>query len=108
MSKMTGDTSNWCRIETQHVALIEWWWTDRRLHDDDYKIKVQDTVDEVVQCAEDRFGVEEDKTLTCQWEGVLIRGACMEKVQEAARLIVRALRRFRDVRPLHTAEDTNP
>ena len=108
MSNTTGDISDWCQIETQHVALIEWWWTDRRLHDDAYKFRVWDTMKEIVKCAEDRFGVEEDTTLASQWEGVLIRGACMGKVQEAARLIVRALRRFRDVRPLHTAEDTNP
>lgn len=98
---MTTHTPNpFVQIETIHRASVEWWWSDRKLHDDEYKRKVQDAVDAAVRKAESQFDVRNNIGFCCQWEGIELQSFDLGAVTAAAQMVGAVLARFKDVRPL--------
>lgn len=88
-------------IETTYQAAIQWWWTEPKLHDNDYGFRVQDAVnDKVAEVVKRYASVRQDTRFCCQWEGVQLEGSNLEEVTAAAREVATVLSRFKYVRPL--------
>lgn len=87
-------------VKTVHIGEVAWYWTDEKLHDTDYHIKVNDAIDKKVAELTKAYDVQRDTDYRCQWEGVQITGSELWEVEEAARHIARHLAQFKGVRPL--------
>jgi hypothetical protein len=87
-------------IATIHKGDISWWWTDERLHDPDYHIKVNESISKKAEEVARKYGVESDSQYRTQFEGVCIEGEEREAVEKAALEIACHLSRFQGVRPL--------
>lgn len=61
--------SNFISIQTTHSAEIAWTWTNEKLHDTNYRHKVQDAVDLKVREVCAKSDVRNDTRYCCQWEG---------------------------------------
>lgn len=97
--------SKFISTETIHSAEVAWWWTDDKLHDDDYKIKVNDAVNKKVCEACKKYDVRNDTRYCCQWEGIRIEGCDMGSVIHAAKEVATVLSRFKDVVSLQEAAE---
>lgn len=97
---MAHAPSSFINVRTIHEAEIAWHWTDAKLHDVDYHIKVRDSINDKVKEIEAKFGVSDDTRYCCQWEGVQIYGSDLKKVEQAAQEVARHLSRFKDAHPL--------
>ena len=100
MAKKPSATSAFVHtVKTVHQAEIAWWWTDDKLHDLDYHIKVSDSVDAKVKELESKYDVSDDARYCCQWEGKLLYGENREQVEAAASELGRHLSRFKGLAP---------
>lgn len=87
-------------IQTIHTGDVCWWWTRERLHDYDYKNKVNIAVSSAIRAAEQQYNAYHNTTFCCQWEGVQIVGESLDDVVKAASIIAQALSRFKGVKHL--------
>lgn len=92
--------SRFVSVETVYKAQVSWWWTERKLHDNDYHITVNDAVAVAVNEAEVRFDVVNNTCYCCQWEGIEFTGSNLEAVTAAANYVAATLSRFKDIEPL--------
>lgn len=88
-------------VETIHSAEISWWWSDSVINDWDYKLSVNEAIDDAVRGVERRFdSVRSNSGYRCQFEGVELRSGDLEDLQDAALEIAATLRQFKEVKPL--------
>lgn len=89
--------NRFCFIETVHNAEVTWWWTEEKLHDSDYKLAVADSVNAKVLQLERKYGVRDDTTYRCQWEGCLLTGDNLANVVAAGNELARHVARFKGI-----------
>ena len=87
-------------METTHFGSISWWWTDDKLHDYEYKLRVNDAVNAAVAKAKANYDVTKNLQLRCQFEGVELMGSDIADVTKAANDVASVLKRFKGVVPL--------
>jgi hypothetical protein len=87
-------------VQTVHRGEVSWWWTEDRVHDLDYHIKVNDSVDKKISELEKKHNVRRDTRYCCQFEGALIEGENRETIEAATLSIARYIARFTGVIPL--------
>jgi hypothetical protein len=87
-------------IDTVHRGDVSWWWTDEKLFDTGYHIKVNDSMDKKTAELERKYDVQRDTRYCTQFEGVLFEGENRDSVEAAARELARHLARFTGIRPL--------
>lgn len=100
MTQKADTTNPFVSVETIHKAEVAWWWTDEKLHDRDYHIKVWDSVEAKIRELVVKYDVEDDTRYCCQWEGHLLMGENREEVVAAANELARHLARFKSAKPL--------
>lgn len=100
--KPNAKPSPFVTSETVHVAQVSYFWTERKLHDDDYKIQVWDAVRKAVEKAAKTHDVIQNTSFAGQWEGVELFGPTLAVVTAAANDVARVLARFKDVVPIHS------
>lgn len=87
-------------LVTIHRGDVGWWWTDDKLHDMDYRIRLNDSIDKKVEEVTRKYRVGRDLKYCCQFEGVCVQGEDKASVEKAATEIATYLARFKGVRPL--------
>lgn len=87
-------------ITTIYQAEVSWWWIDEKLHDVDYTIKVNDSMNAKVNEIIDKYDVYEDASYCCQWEGKMLVGDNLSNVEAAGNELAAHLKRFKGVIPL--------
>jgi len=90
-------------VRTVYEGELTWWWRDKVLHDQDYHIKVNDSMAAKVYKLERKYGVTNDTRYCCQWEGVLLTGDNRENIEAAAKELARHLARFKGIISLRDA-----
>jgi hypothetical protein len=103
MMKKQGATASFLEVRTIHEAEVTWWWKDSVLHDQDYRIKVNDSMNAKVKELEKKYDVLNDTRYCCQWEGVLLHGPDRDKVMAAGRELAQHLARYKHVFALNEA-----
>lgn len=94
------ESSRFISVETTHFGSISWWWTDDKLHDYEYKLRVNDAVNAAVAKAKANYDVTKNLQLRCQFEGVELMGSDIADVTKAANDVASVLKRFKGVVPL--------
>lgn len=92
--------SDFVEITTVHQGELFFWWTDDKLHDINYHIKVWDSLDAKVSELESKYGVQDDTQLRCQFEGRRLLGEDREKVEAAIHELATHLMQFDGIRAL--------
>lgn len=87
-------------VATVHVGDVQWWWAEQFLHDADYHIKVNDSMDKQAAALADKYNIDINTRFCCQWEGMQFQGDNLENVSTATQELARHLARFKGVRPL--------
>jgi hypothetical protein len=82
---------------TVYEAEITWWWVDSKVHDQDYKIMVNESMRKKAKELESKYDVTDDTRYCCQWEGVLLFGDNKAKVDAAGLELARHLARFKGI-----------
>lgn len=100
MSATRTPARDFFSVQTVHMAIVSFWWTDERLHDTDYKIKVNDALKTKMGEMLLRYDVTNDTTHRCQWEGFCLVGSNLEHVNSAAKELCQHLAKFSGVVPL--------
>lgn len=87
-------------VETVHQARVAFWWTQEKLHDNDYHIQVSDAMNAKIRQLEEKYDVTNDTRHVCQWEGYCFLGDKLASVEAAAKELAQHLIRFGGVVPL--------
>ena len=86
--------------DTVYRADVTWSWSERKIHDSDYCVMVENAVNQAVKIAESKHNVLENKSYGCQWEGVQFMGYDQGRVMAAANDVALVLAQFPDAEPL--------
>lgn len=97
---MSTNQNPFVSIETIHHAEVAWWWTNEKLHDTDYNIRVADSMDKKVKELEAKYDIRNDTGYCCQWEGRMLYGSDLQQVTKAANELAVHLSKFKGVVPL--------
>lgn len=89
-----------CEVNTVHEAIIQYWWSAKRLHDHEYRSRINDRLREIVKLIEKYYDVKNDTLFCCQWEGFRLYGSDLETVKEAAKMLVSKISSFQDIKAL--------
>jgi hypothetical protein len=100
MSKKSGSAAAFVSVVTVHQAEVSWFWTNVKLHDMDYHIRVNESVAAKVKELESKYDVQDDTRYCCQWEGRRLEGENREQVEAAANELARYLAKFTGLAPL--------
>lgn len=92
--------SDFYRVSTKHEAELSFWWTDDKLHDDEYRFAVDDALCAKIKELESKYAVTDDTRYCCQWEGKLLYSESLEDVTAAIKELAQVLARFKGVVPL--------
>ncbi|SFF32399.1 hypothetical protein [Paracidovorax wautersii] len=95
-----ADSNPFVTSRTVHFAEVSYWWEDGKVHDDDYKIKVNAALNKAAEAAAKKHDVMRDIGYCCQWEGLQFVGETLTQVVAAANDVSKALARFKGVKPL--------
>ena len=96
--KNTVDTlSAFVQVETIHQGEVSWWWRNEWLHDNDYQLKVDESVNVKVKEIILKYDVQDDCEYRTQWEGRLFFGTDLKNVTNAANELAQYIVRFKGV-----------
>lgn len=95
--KYTPD--DFTNVTTVHHGSVDYFWTQKSLHDIDYQIRVSDSLNKALRHVSERYDVTPSR-YTTQFGGVAVEGLDIENVRSAVGYIARKLARFAEVRPL--------
>ena len=98
---MPNAVNSFLTVTTVHEADVTWWWLDNTLHDLDYHIRMNDSVDKKVRELTAKYDVEQNTSYCCQWEGVQLLGADKAVVEAAGQELARHVMRFKGIQPLN-------
>ncbi|KWU23447.1 hypothetical protein [Burkholderia cenocepacia] len=103
MANMQGAWAIFLDVRTTYEAEVSWWWKEPVLHDSDYHIRVNDSMEAKMKALEQKYDVKNDTRYCCQFEGMLLYGADREQVAAAGLELARHLARFKHIFPLNEA-----
>ncbi|KVP96901.1 hypothetical protein WJ97_13835 [Burkholderia ubonensis] len=87
-------------LETIHQAEVSWWWTTDKLHDMDYHILVDESVNAKVKKLVSKYGITDHTNYRTEYEGRLFLSDDRSKVEQAANELAQHMATLKGVLPL--------